>query len=135
MRWLYGCITLGVGLILYLSWEPNPALRSVWFIPNWVAKWTDTQAHESSRTGVPFVLLGLFMGISPLLSNKSFMHWLIALLILLVVLVAAEVGQLFIPTRHFEWYDIGWGALGSLLGLLMAALARFILIKLNWQKK
>ncbi|GAB4033207.1 hypothetical protein [Spirosoma gilvum] len=135
MRWLYGLFLIGVGLILYLSWEPNPALRSVWFIPNWVAKWTDTHAHESSRTGVPFILLSLLVGLSPLLTAKPVYNWLLALLLLLAVLVVAEMGQLFISTRHFDWYDIGWGAMGSLVGLLSAAFIQLILIKLNWQKK
>ncbi|GAB4025436.1 VanZ family protein [Spirosoma koreense] len=123
MRILYFIIVLGVALVFYLSWIPDPNLKDVWFIPNWLGRWTDTKANEDIRTGVPFVILGLCAGFIPLFKfRRGPARWLSLWLLLVGVVTLAEIGQLFLPHRGFSWTDIGWGALGASVGLAMAGL-------------
>ena len=119
-RLLYGLILVGIGLVFYLSWQPNPELHSIWFIPKWVADWTDIEANKNLRTGVPFLVLSGLVGLLPRATRWSSSQWLFAWLGIVAVVVVAEVGQLLNPTRHFDWADIGWGATGGFLGLLIA---------------
>lgn len=126
IRIIYGLIILGIALVLYLSWVPNPDLHFVRFIPNWIVQWTNEQANEDLRTAVPFVGIGLLAG--SLLSRQSdnLLHWLAIWLLLIGVVTIAEVGQLWLPKRHFSWVDIEWGATGSLAGLVAAGLLQKI---------
>lgn len=121
MRWVYVLLLVGIGLVFYLSWVPDPHLRKIGFIPNWLSSWTDKRANENLRTGVPFVFLGLMTG---LLSKKqllSLRHWIVSWLFLIGVVILAEAGQLFLPHRYFSWGDIIWGTIGSLIGLVGAS--------------
>ena len=121
MRWVYVLLLVGVGLVFYLSWVPDPHLRKIVFIPDWLASWTDNRANEDLRTGVPFVFLGLLTG---LLSRKkliSLSRWIVNWLFLIGVVILAEAGQLFLPHRHFSWEDVMWGAIGALIGLAGAS--------------
>ncbi|MFN8352799.1 MAG: hypothetical protein U0Y10_00005, partial [Spirosomataceae bacterium] len=53
-------------------------------------------------------------------------------LLLLGIVIVAELGQLMLPQRHPDWGDIGWGALGSTLGM---GLGWFISLGIkHWQK-
>lgn len=126
IRILYGLILLGVALVFYLSWVPNPDLHFVRFVPGWVARWADQEVNEDLRTGVPFVFLGLLAGLLFAQRPDDFFRWFISWLILTGVVVIAEVGQLWLPKRTFSWIDIGWGAAGALVGLIVAALLQKI---------
>ncbi|WP_460972118.1 VanZ family protein [Spirosoma migulaei] len=106
---------------MYLSWVPDPELKHIWFIPKWIAGWSDTRAHENQRTGVPFVFLGICAGLLPTRKSRPLDGWALLWLILVGVVILAETGQLLIPERHFSWSDVMWGALGSLVGLVIAA--------------
>jgi hypothetical protein len=120
MRLIYFLLAVGVGLVFYMSWEPDPHLGTLWFIPKWLAKWTDKRANGNIRTAIPFVFLGLIGGLLPARSSSQFVGWLITWLILIGVVILAEVGQLLLPKRFFSWADIGWGALGAFAGLVVA---------------
>lgn len=120
MRIVYLLILIGVFLVFYLSWEPHKDLKFVWFIPNWLANWTDSHENEDLRTAVPFVFLGLLTGFLPGHSRPVY-WWALGWVALVGVVIVAEAGQLLIATRYFSWADIGWGALGALAGLMMAA--------------
>ncbi len=120
MRFIYGLILIGVGFVFYLSWVPSPKLEYLWFMPNWLTRWTDLPAHEDSRTGVPFVFLGLFAGLLARNTHRFLYRLVMAWLILVGVVVIAEAGQLVLPHRVFRWADIGWGAAGAFAGLLVA---------------
>lgn len=122
MRLIYVFIVIGIALVFYLSWEPHKDLKFVWFIPNWLSRWTDTKANEDFRTAVPFVALGWMAGLLPSKSFRSIYRWLVIWLILIGVVAIAEVGQLLIPSRHFSWFDIGWGALGAFVGIAISAM-------------
>ncbi|MVM35461.1 hypothetical protein GO755_35900 [Spirosoma sp. HMF4905] len=117
MRLTYLILSIGVALILYLSWQPHYDFKHIWFIPNWVSRWTDVHANGNIRTAVPFVFMGLFAGFLPSSQPRSIFQWLILWLILVGIVTLAEVGQLLIPSRFFSFEDIGWGATGALAGL------------------
>lgn len=119
-------VTLSVVFILYLSWVPNPRLGLLWFIPNWLAKWVDVSANDTIRTGVPLFVLGLVIGVWLSGASYSWHWWLGSWLILVMVVIIAEFGQLFLPHRSFDWWDITWGAIGASTGLIIGASFAFI---------
>ena len=120
MRVVFLLVALGIALVFYLSWVPNPDMALVWFVPGWIAHWTDARSNGDIRTAVPFVFLGLITGVWLFRSQKPAVWWFVTLLGLTGIAVIAEVGQLALPHRHFSWADIRWGGIGSLLGLLVA---------------
>ncbi|WP_420147770.1 hypothetical protein [Spirosoma sp.] len=120
MRLMYAALVVGIGLVFYLSWVPDPHLSSLWFIPKRLGKWADKTSHGDLRTAVPFVFLGLFGGLLPTRSSNSPVRWFIRWLVLVGVVILAEAGQLLLPHRYFSFEDIGWGALGAFVGLAIA---------------
>lgn len=122
-------LALGAGLVLYLSWQPHPQMATDWFIPGWVASWADERRNDTLRTAVPFVALGWLLGGWLALRHRPWRQWPLAWLGLVVLVVVAEVGQLFLKNRSFDPSDIGWGAAGALLGLgTLAALRQLWLV-------
>jgi glycopeptide antibiotics resistance protein len=43
---------------------------------------------------------------------------------MLVLVTVAELGQLLLSDRHFDWMDIVYGVLGGCLGLLIGRVVR-----------
>lgn len=122
--WLFYILAVvGAGLVLYLSWQPQPQMAAVWFIPKWLATWADENRNDTFRTAIPFVALGWLAGGWLAKENSPWRHWLLAWSVLIGLVIVAEVGQLFLTKRSFDLGDIGWGTTGALLGLgTMAAL-------------
>ena len=118
-------ILLGIGTagVFYLSWLPNPHLALVGLFPNWLGDWVDDQQNENMRTAVPLGLLGILAGYWLASSHRGWLNWLITWVALVGVVLLAELGQLRLPDRHFDWGDIGWGAVGALVGLGLIPLA------------
>jgi hypothetical protein len=116
-------LTLFIGtlLVFYLSWLPLPKLSPLWFIPSWLGKWADADSNDRIRTGIPFVFLGLVVGAWLAAEGQLWYRWGMALLMLSAVVVIAELGQLFLPQRFFDWGDILWGIVGGATGLAAAA--------------
>ncbi len=115
-------LVIGVAFVFYLSWLPKPQLGLMWFIPNWLARWTDANENVAIRTSVPFIILGAAIGIWLLKNDHSWNYWLASWLGLVSVVVIAEIGQLFLPKRSFDWWDIAWGSLGALIGMAFVIL-------------
>jgi len=113
-------LIIGTAVIFYLSWLPKPDIGRLPFFPGWLGKWID--ANGNLRTAVPFVFLGALMEVWFYKRIKVPQRPLLIISILFVIVSAAEVGQLFIPKRHFDWIDIAWGTTGSITGILIAAL-------------
>ncbi|MFD1140630.1 VanZ family protein [Larkinella insperata] len=120
MRLIFILTVLGIALVFYLSWVPDPHMRFVWFLPKWIAHWADIKQNEDLRTAVPFVFLGFLVGTWLSRSQHPWSWWVLSILGLTVVAAVAEAGQLLLPRRHFSWADILWGAAGSSLGLFVA---------------
>lgn len=117
----YTLIALGVGMVLYLSWQPQPSMTTDWFIPRWLAAWADENGNDTIRTGVPLVALGLLIGVQLAWQRQPWRQWVWAWLGLSGMVVVAEIGQLFLVNRSFDVKDAGWGAAGALVGLGTAA--------------
>jgi len=127
MRLILSCFLILV--VFYFSWLPQPDFRMLWYMPGWLALWSN--AHDTLRTGIPFIFLGLLSGFRLAERNSSWKQWLITWIVFVLIAFLAEAGQLFIPKRVFDWRDIAWGCLGSLSGLLAVAAIRFFFKKLQ----
>ncbi|RDC66102.1 VanZ family protein [Adhaeribacter pallidiroseus] len=109
----------GTALIFYLSWLPQPKLGLNWFIPDWLATWADARTNDTIRTAVPFVFLGILTGIWLTMVRYPWHSWFTSWLVLVVIVLVAELGQLLLPYRSFDWWDIIWAAIGAIIGLIM----------------
>lgn len=82
-------------------------------MPSWLNNWSNL--HGQLRTAVPFIPLGFLL-------NSYSKKWVISLAGLLIsffVVVIAELGQYFIPTRYPDPMDILYGIVGALLGMMI----------------
>jgi len=112
--------TIGTVLVLVLSWKVNPNLGENELIPEWISDWTDQIENNRTRTGVPFIFLGIIAAIFLIQKKiKRVKNWLINWLTLLGILFLAEFGQYFSPTRIMDIEDIIWGGLGAAIGMIM----------------
>lgn len=115
---IYGLIGMGIFIVFYLSWIPNPRIGEEVYLPNWLAKWTDAEQNDTIRTGVPFLGIGVLLGFYLKNHNAEVKAWPIAIAVLTVVAFLAELGQLFMTFRYFDIKDIFWAFVGSCIGLL-----------------
>lgn len=123
MRLLFvALIVFIISLIFYLSWLPQPQMKLISIIPAWLADWADENENDTIRTGVPFVFLGLLVGLRMITVKYIWRQWFASLLVMATIVLLAEVGQLFIPKRSFDWLDVAWGIGGGSCGLLIATL-------------
>jgi hypothetical protein len=97
--------------VLYYSWLPNPSFKTETYLPNSLIQWTEE--HGILRTGVPFVVLS----INFILLNMKRITPIKIFLILFTLLLVAEIGQIFLKYRHFDFMDIWAGIIAILCGL------------------
>lgn len=109
--------SIGILLILGLSWQSSPNLKGLPLIPSWLYNWTDNYNNGRIRTAVPFIFLSLVIGLWFCIKRVSWRYYSIAWAILTGVVVLAEFGQYFIPLRDVDLKDIFWGSFGSGIGL------------------
>jgi hypothetical protein len=122
MRTLCLLTVVGVFAIFFFSWLPRPDLASYKLLPDWLSSWTDNNNNMNVRTAVPFFLLGLTVGIWLIIAEQTWNVWFLAWLALTGTALIAELGQLFLPKRHFDWGDVIWGGTGAGASLLLVAL-------------
>jgi VanZ family protein len=129
MRLILFCFLIisGIVVVFYFSWIPQPDFRMLWYMPGWLARWCN--AHDTLRTAIPFIFLGLFSGIRLADTNSPWQWWFISWLVFILIATLAEAGQLFIPQRVFDWRDIAWGCIGSISGLIAGAVFSFFFKK------
>ena len=112
-----------LGLVCFFSWLPSPNLRDTGLFPGKLGEWVDN--HYNSRTAIPFVLLGF--GLRVFFKDKRFLNSLIVISSFsLLLVIVVETGQLWLPDRHFDFEDIAWGLLGSVLGVLLFDTGRLL---------
>ena len=112
----FACQLVIVFVIFYYSWIPNPVLSENKVLPSVIFKWADT--YFNLRTAVPFFLLSLLS--FPILSLKNpFFALKTNFSVSLLLVLSAEIGQLFVPNRHFDIKDIIYGLLGSYVGFTL----------------
>ena len=119
---LYGLIAVGILTVFYLSWVPNPRIGEVVYMPNWLAKWTDAQENDTIRTGVPFLGMGILLGFYLKNKSASLKWWCLSALLLILVAVLSELGQLFMPFRSCDIRDVIWASIGTAIGLFFGYL-------------
>lgn len=119
LKLLYSFFLFVLFLTFYFSWISDPRLEITGVLPKWVTDWTDIEQNETIRTAIPFLILGVLMGIYLSIRTSPTRYWWLALLIFLFVVSLAELGQLFLPLRNCDILDILWGVTGSGLGLLL----------------
>lgn len=100
-----------ISCIFYYSWLPNPSFKTEIYLPNSLIHWTEE--HGIIRTGVPFVLLS----INAVILNIKKISPIKIFLMLFLLLLLAEVGQLFLKYRHFDLMDIFAGTVAIIMGL------------------
>ncbi|HEY1764164.1 MAG TPA: hypothetical protein VGF85_04520 [Opitutaceae bacterium] len=109
----------GAACAVYLTLRRSSELRTVWWIPYPLARWADY--HGRTRNLVAYWLLA-----TPILvlnrDRSRQLKWLVALGIFGTAL---EYGQLWIPTRWFEWQDIALTLAGLLASWVMVEGARW----------
>lgn len=115
----------GVGIILIfgLSWQSNPNLKGLPFIPSWLYNWTDSYKNGTIRTAVPFIALSLILGAWLSFKKAPTLHFFVIWAVLVGIVILAEFGQYFIPRRDVDIKDILWGSAGSCIGLGLTYLA------------
>jgi glycopeptide antibiotics resistance protein len=124
--------TLGlacIGPVFFLSWIPDPALVRCSWVPAEIGQWADR--HVTLRTGVAMVPLGLVLGIGLVGTQQKLRAWLLGGISLTAVVVVAELGQLLLPRRVFDFKDILWGTAGAITGLGLAKLTSAWVLKVK----
>lgn len=111
-------ILVGIGLVFWLSWLPNPDIGDVLPVPSWLRHWINVNGNF--RTAIPFLFLGFFAEFILYQQHEGWKYRGGALLVLVGVVIIAEVGQLWLPRRHFGWWDIVYGGLGAAGGIYFA---------------
>lgn len=113
---------IGTLLVFYFSWLPNPDIGLKSYFPVWLGDWTNKNGNL--RTAVPFIFLALLFEIGFVNDHETWKRRFIIMVILAVIVFVAELGQLFIPLRHFDPEDILWAIVGSILGLYSGKIAK-----------
>ena len=79
-------------------------------MPAWIYDWADMRRFARIRTAVPFIVLSLLIGIWFCKMDASILQFIATWIIPTGVVVLAEFGQYFIPTRYVEPKDIFLGS-------------------------
>jgi len=124
---LIAAIIIGCIGVLYFSWLPDPNIGSKSYFPPAVGVWVNE--NWNLRTAVPFVLIAAIAELGLIKGNASGLKRLMVGAGLFLLLILAEVGQLFIANRHFDWGDILWGMIGTISGLTIGYLLKPLLKK------
>jgi len=118
-----GLVLVFIGIIFLFSWLNSPDFANVPLMPNWLNNWSNV--HGQLRTGAPFIPLGFLLNSY----SKKWSISLIGLLISFFVVVIAELGQYFIPTRYPDPMDVFYGIVGALIGMMIQIIYKKIEVK------
>lgn len=113
--------------IFLFSWFPNPRISTYGFFPQALGQWVDADANINLRTAIPFLGMGLFSGIWLVFTRQHWLYWVGCGLGFLSIVFVAEVGQLVLPNRHFDWGDVAWGTAGALGGMAIGACLGYLI--------
>ena len=122
---IYILLLTGAGLVFYFSWLPNPDIGNEPYFPGWLGEWTNK--YGNLRTAVPFVFLGALSEFGLVRDQDQWKKRFCILSLLFGLVLVAEIGQLFLTDRHFDYQDILWGIAGSIAGLLAGNTAKKLL--------
>jgi glycopeptide antibiotics resistance protein len=108
---------LGVVAVLYFSWLPDPNIGSLPYFPDGLGAWINH--YGNLRTAIPFVALG---ALGEWLVGRRRRGWVLGTLLALVLV--AELGQLALPGRTFDWGDVAWALVGAVGGMAVIAVGK-----------
>ena len=118
--------------IFAASWADDSKMSSLGWIPEDVAEWADRTPNF--RTALPFSLLPFCLCQAMGWLGIRMKHAIVASYSVSgLVLIAAEMGQIFIPSRTADWCDVGWGMAGVTVGTALGLIFFTIIGKI--QKK
>lgn len=118
-------IALGIIIVFYFSWISSPRFEYNYFVPKRIAVWADQHANDNLRTAVPFSFIGITLSCFLLIKKYALKIWGVAWIAIVFIVFVAEIGQLKLPLRSFDWKDVYWGAIGSLLPMLFMYIIAF----------
>lgn len=119
----FGCVA-----VLYYSWLPNPNIGSASYFPRQVGVWINK--YGNLRTAIPFIFIAIIVEISIVKIDQAIRTRAIVTMFLLLLVLLAEIGQIFIADRHFDPADIIWAFVGTVAGLTMGIMFKLLLNKL-----
>lgn len=97
-------------------------MTTIGWVPVWLAEIADFDPNL--RTAVPFIPLSLVLAV---LFNRSGIRRpaRFAFICCFGLVGVAELGQIVLPARTADWRDVGWGLIGTLLGLAIRQILPF----------
>ena len=131
MKWLkWVLIFFFLVVVFYFSWIPDPNLIHTGYFPKEWKYWIDDL--KNFRTIYPFIGLGFF-GQSAFKKLGKLEAFLGVILLSLIIVSLAELGQLLLPERHFDWKDILYGFLGACLGVCLLLISQPLFYRIQNQ--
>jgi len=125
-------MTLSLILVFFFSWLPSPRLGEQVQMPDWLEAFCNK--YDNLRTAVPMVFMGAF-GAWWIEVNGAGHKWVwIFLAACTLVVVVAELGQLLLPQRSFDWLDILFGIAGTCIGLFTGGMVCRLVRKVRGNK-
>ncbi len=109
---IVGAVIAGVILLTFLCLRSSPHVRDFAWIPGWFARWVDTNGVW--RNSWAFGVLAALAGGAVSRGKRIYVYLGVALFA-----AGLETLQLMIPSRVFDWRDIGASWLG--IGVWWAA--------------
>jgi glycosyltransferase involved in cell wall biosynthesis len=116
------------GVVVYLSWKPEPSIYQVSWMPRALAGWFD--AHDFLKNAIGygvFGLIGFVAWCQPGPQMRSVRSSLILLACFCAFALILELGQLALPYRVCDWRDVLAAWVGIAVVWAMFQLARFFL--------
>ncbi len=135
-RFIPGLFVLAI--IIYLTcqspedtWRVSSGLRDFFMkiLPNAYGRWTTDMHWFRSLLHLPmYFVLGAFVQISIATYKKS-------VLICSCISLVDETLKVFLPTREFEIRDLGFDAVGYIIGILIVALFSYCITGICKKRK
>lgn len=104
-------------LVCYLSLRSSSSMKDFYWLCRPIGEWADR--HVDLRTGVPALMLSLYLSCELILQGHSrsrFLHWVIGANSIFLLFCLMEGIQYFLPHRTSSFWDVTWAAAGILLG-------------------
>ena len=108
-------------LILAASWASDSRMTQLGWVPRWVAELADRDPNI--RTAIPFIPLA-FLLVHGFACRGIKRPLMLSLVLCLVCVGVAELGQAFLPGRTGDVRDVLWGGAGGVTGIAAAWLVR-----------
>lgn len=107
----------------------SPEMKALVWLPRWVASWADVQPTFRNFPAFGVISLVAVFFVHCGFRSVNAAGFVFVTLLVSFFSIILEVMQLMIPSRFFEWADIGWSIAGACAGSLAGVLViRFLTI-------